>query len=100
MKRFAIGLAALVIAGGSGLAAAPWKDMPSSVGDGYSESMGTTLAYPGRDSANASNCYDACAAIWGAALIDESKPASRAPIAARNDSAVSASSAPTKGPAT
>jgi predicted lipoprotein with Yx(FWY)xxD motif len=65
MKRFAIGLAILVTAGAGGLEAAPWKRMPASAGDGYSETMGTIVSASDRASANPSNCYGACATIWG-----------------------------------
>jgi predicted lipoprotein with Yx(FWY)xxD motif len=65
VKRVEFGLTILIIAAAAGFAAAPWSDMHSPQGDGYSEQMGAALPYSAEDLANPSNCYDACAAIWG-----------------------------------
>ena len=65
MTRVKFGLAILIIAAAAGFAAAPWSDLHSPQGDGYSEKMGAALPYSDEDSTDPSNCYDACAAIWG-----------------------------------
>jgi predicted lipoprotein with Yx(FWY)xxD motif len=57
------GLAALMIVAVGSLSAAQLSN--SAAFDGYSEAMGMALPFADRQSANASNCYDACAAIWG-----------------------------------
>jgi predicted lipoprotein with Yx(FWY)xxD motif len=57
------GLAVLMIVAAGSLSAAQFSN--SAAFDGYSEAMGMALPFADRQSANASNCYDACAAIWG-----------------------------------
>jgi predicted lipoprotein with Yx(FWY)xxD motif len=63
MGKIIAGFAAIVILAAASGAAARWSNL--SAPDGYSETVGATLVYADRESADASNCYDACAAIWG-----------------------------------
>ena len=64
MKRIAYGFAALLSIAGTSLAAEPWKTMDTPVGKVYANAAGMTLYTFDKDAASASNCYDACAAMW------------------------------------
>ena len=66
MKRIAFGFAALLSIAGTSLAAEAWKTMDTSAGKVYANAAGMTLYTFDKDSANASSCYDACAAMWPA----------------------------------
>ena len=63
MNRFTLVFAVLSVVAAGSFASAPWRDL--SVVDGYSESLGITPPYSDRENLNSSNCYDACAVIWG-----------------------------------
>ena len=64
MKRIGFAIAVILMAAGTGLAAEPWKTMDTSAGKVYANAKGMTLYYFDKDGANASTCYDACAAMW------------------------------------
>ena len=64
MKLIAFGFAALVLSSSAVLAAEPWKTMDTSAGKVFADAKGMTLYTFDKDTANASNCYDACAAMW------------------------------------
>ena len=64
MKLIAFGFAALVLTSSAVLAAEPWKTMDTSAGKVFADAKGMTLYTFDKDAANASNCYDACAAMW------------------------------------
>ena len=64
MKRVAIGFAALLWIIGTSHAAEPWKTMDTAGGKVYANAAGMTLYTFDKDAAGASNCYDACAAMW------------------------------------
>jgi hypothetical protein len=55
MKRIAFGIAVVFMAAGAG--------MDTSAGKVYANAKGMTLYYFDKDAANASTCYDACAAL-------------------------------------
>jgi hypothetical protein len=63
MGKLIVGFAAIVIVAGASGAAARWSNLPAP--DGYSEAVGAAVVYSDRESPDPSNCYDACAAIWG-----------------------------------
>ena len=64
MKRIAFGFAAFLSIAGTSLAAEAWKTVDTSAGKVYADAAGMTLYTFDKDAANASNCYDACAAMW------------------------------------
>ncbi len=64
MKRVAIGFAALFSIIGTSQAAEPWKSMDTAAGKVYANAAGMTLYTFDKDAGGASNCYDACAAMW------------------------------------
>ena len=64
MKRIAFGFAAFLSFAGTSLAAEAWKTVDTSAGKVYADAAGMTLYTFDKDAANASNCYDACAAMW------------------------------------
>jgi predicted lipoprotein with Yx(FWY)xxD motif len=64
MKRIAFGFAVSLMIAGAVLAAEPWKTMDTSAGKVYADAKGMTLYTFDKDAANASSCYDACAALW------------------------------------
>ena len=64
MKRVAFGFAALLSIVGTGQAAEAWKTVDAAAGKVYANAAGMTLYMFDKDAAGASNCYDACAAMW------------------------------------
>jgi predicted lipoprotein with Yx(FWY)xxD motif len=64
MKRIAFGFAVSLMIAGAVLAAEPWKTMDTSAGKVYADAKGMKLYTFDKDAANASSCYDACAAMW------------------------------------
>jgi predicted lipoprotein with Yx(FWY)xxD motif len=44
--------------------------MHASAYHGYSAAMGSAIPYSNNDALNASNCYDACAAVWARFVSD------------------------------
>ena len=70
MNRIALGFSAYLSIAGTSLAAEPWKTMDTPAGKVYANATGMTLYTFDKDAANASNCYDACAAMWPAFRAD------------------------------
>jgi predicted lipoprotein with Yx(FWY)xxD motif len=64
MNRILFGVAAFLSIAGTSLAAEPWKTMDTPAGKIYANATGMTLYTFDKDAANASNCNDACAAMW------------------------------------
>ena len=76
MKLIAFGFAALVLSSSAVLAAEPWKTMDTSAGKVFADAKGMTLYTFDKDTANASSCYDACAAMWPPFVADKVAKAS------------------------
>jgi predicted lipoprotein with Yx(FWY)xxD motif len=63
MKRIALGLVALLVAG-SAAVAGPWKTMDTAAGKVWTNDKGMTLYTFDKDEKGKSNCYDQCAKNW------------------------------------
>lgn len=66
MRRIALGIAAVLMTVGAGLAAEPAKIAETAKGKVYADAKGMTLYTFDKDKANTSTCYDDCAAKWPA----------------------------------
>jgi len=64
MKRFALGLAAVIFSAGAALAAAPAGTGDTSLGKVWVDQQGMTLYTFDKDAPNKSNCNGDCAAKW------------------------------------
>ena len=64
MKRIALGLAALLIAGSAAIAMEPAKTMDTKAGKVFTDDKGMTLYTFDKDAKGKSNCADACAKNW------------------------------------
>jgi predicted lipoprotein with Yx(FWY)xxD motif len=64
MKRIALGLAALLIAGSAAFAMEPAKTMDTKAGKVWTDDKGMTLYTFDKDEKGKSNCNDACAKNW------------------------------------
>ena len=88
MKRVVFGFVALLSTIGASQAAEPWKTMDTAAGKVYANAAGMTLYTFDKDGAGASNCYDACAAMWPPFKADATgKPAGDWTIVVRKDGA-------------
>ena len=87
MKPIALGFAALLAIAGTSLAAEPWKTMETPAGKVFANATGMTLYTFDKDSASASNCYDACATMWPAFKANATAKARDWTIVSRKDGA-------------
>ena len=70
MKRIALGLAALLVAGSAAFAAEPAKTMDTKAGKVWTDDKGMTLYTFDKDEAGKSNCYDKCAVNWPPYMVE------------------------------
>ncbi len=64
MKRIILGMAALLMSAGLGMAAEPAMTADSANGKIYVDANGMSLYTYDKDEAGKSNCYDKCATNW------------------------------------
>lgn len=64
MKRIALGMAAVLMSAGMGLAAEPAMTADSANGKIYVDANGMSLYTYDKDEAGKTNCYDKCATNW------------------------------------
>ena len=76
MLQFTLLPSVLCVAAAAGFAASMRAGV--SAAGGYSESLGITPPHGDRERLDWSNCYDACAAIWGLSVNDAATAASAA----------------------
>ena len=88
MKQVVFGFVALLSMIGASQAAEPWKTMDTAAGKVYANAAGMTLYTFDKDGAGASNCNDACAAMWPPFKADSmGKPTGDWTIVVRKDGA-------------